>query len=84
MLNRIWYTRCSIESGIYGVQKNLDFFLRWRFIILGAALPVESVAQGVALWVEVLVVEDLPDRVYMGLARGAGALWWSFPAWILY
>ena len=31
-------------------------------------------ARGVALWVDVLVVEDLPDRLSMGLVRGAEVL----------
>ena len=46
---------------------SLDFLL----IILDPEL-VEVLARGVALWVEVLVVEDLPDRLSMGLVRGAG------------
>ena len=42
-------------------------------IILDPEL-VEVLARGVALWVEVLVVEDLPDRLSMGLVRGAEVL----------
>ena len=42
-------------------------------IILDPEL-VEVLARGVALWVEVLVVEDLTDRLSMGLVRGAEVL----------
>ena len=48
---------------------SLDFLL----IILDPEL-VEVLARGVALWVDVLVVEDLPDRLSMGLVRGAEVL----------
>ena len=51
-------------------------------IILDPEL-VEVLARGVALWVEVLVVEDLPDRLSMGLVLGEGVLFVGLPCLVL-